>query len=151
LKITRFILLLLGVLLATPNIAFSGKKALRPVVIVAPPPPPNEASGWTRRAHDCVQENGTLLVEEFWSMHDDDFRTHTISLVNGEPVRVLLQTTFNVIAVTNTIVYIKQTDGKWGRYDSARNELDLAERDLIKILHERNVSRDAFTQCRSMK
>jgi hypothetical protein len=141
-------MLLLSVLLTTPNVAFSGKKTPQP--IVAPPPVPNEASGWTRRVHECVQENGTLIAEEFWSMHDDDFRTHTISLVNGEPVRVALQTTFNVIAVTNTIMYIKQTDGKWGRYDSARNELDLAERNLTKILRERNVSRDAFMQCRSV-
>jgi hypothetical protein len=97
-----------------------------------------------------MQENGTLLVEEFWSMHDDDFRTHTISLVNGEPVRIVLQTTFNVIAVTNTIMYIKQANGKWSRYDSARNEIDLAERDLMNMLRERNISRDAFAQCRSV-
>lgn len=145
-KITRLIILLFSLLFAVPHVAFSGEK-LRSIVV--PPAQPTEASGWTRHVYDCVEGNGTLLAEEFWSLHDDDFRTHTISLVNGEPVRIVLQTTFNVIAVTNTIVYIKQTDGKWNRYDSARNELDLAERNFMNILRERNIARDAFAQCRS--
>lgn len=115
------------------------------------PGTPSIETGWVEHVETCTLEDGSHVRDQLWSKHDDDFRLHSSLFVDGVLVRVMHQTTINVVAATNTTIYVSDMRGAWTRYDSSLGELDHARTDLAAILGARGIARDLFDGCRYIR